>query len=191
MNKSYQRIQALLVESTNEVQAYCNENNWINEIKAYINKWTVKLVLDWKSIRISEIEEQLNKIKSWIDNIKNGMEKIIITKNKLIKIDTMPIENLLVPRLDSIYNEICECVVKEINKDTNSFINLMNKILKELNNKPKSIEEFADFAKKATKHKTNVATYEAKTNLIKAQLDVNIINYIFFYFFQGFINFIF
>ena len=176
MNKFYQRIQALLVESTNEVQLYCNENNWINDIKAYINKWTVKLVLDWKSIRISEIEEQLNKIKSWIDNIKNGMDKIIITKNKLIKIDTMPIENLLVPRLDSIYNEICECVVKEINKDTNSFINLMNKILKELNNKPKSIEEFADFAKKATKHKTNVATYEAKTNLIKAQLDVNIIS---------------
>jgi hypothetical protein len=58
------------------------------------------------------------------------MEKIIITQNKLLKLDTMPIENLLVTKLDAIYIEICECVLKEINKDSLSFISTISKTLK-------------------------------------------------------------
>ena len=120
----------MLVDCTNEIDKYCNDNSWVNEIKLYVNKWSPKLVLEWKAIGTIEIDEQLNKIRAWIENIKNGMEKIIITKNKLLKLDTTPIETLLVTKLDSIYTEICECVLKEISKDSHSFITIMNKTLK-------------------------------------------------------------
>ncbi len=130
LNSIYSNIQEFLVECSTEIDKYCQENNWVNEIKAYINKWSPKLVLEWKTGGTFEIDEQLNKIRNWIENIKNGMEKIIITQNKLLKIDTMPIENLLVSKLDAIYIEICECVLKEINKDSLSFISAISKTLK-------------------------------------------------------------
>jgi hypothetical protein len=130
LNKIYSNIQSSLIDCANEIDKYCNDNNWVNEIKLYVNKWSIKLVLEWKNSGTFELDEQLNKIRGWIENIKNGMEKIIITKNKLLKVDTMPIETLLVTKLDSIYIEICECVLKEINKDSLSFISTMNKTLK-------------------------------------------------------------
>lgn len=130
-------------------------------------------MLEWKNIGTVEIDEQLNKIRAWIENIKNGMEKTITTRNRLLKVDTMPIENHLVSKLDSIYVEICEGVLKEINKDSLSFISAINKTLKDFNDKPNSIEEFATFAKKVSKHKASISSFETKFNLIKSLLDVN------------------
>lgn len=172
MREYYARIEHLLKDSTDEIEAYCNENEWINEIKVYVTKWSVKLVLEWKQIGAFEIEEQLNKIKNWIEMIKTNIEKLIITKNKILQIDTTSIEAFLVPRLDSIYLEICECLTKEVNTDTLSFIAEMTKIIDELKERPKSIEEFAKYAKKTSKYKSNSGLYESKINAIKALLDV-------------------
>jgi wyosine [tRNA(Phe)-imidazoG37] synthetase (radical SAM superfamily) len=49
---------------------------------------------------------------------------------------------------------------------------LITLLLKDFNEKPNSIEEFAAFAKKVSKHKANISTYETKIGLIKSLLDV-------------------
>lgn len=165
-------IKDILNHETIEVEKICLEYDWTNEIKQYIVNWSVSLVIKWKSIAAYEIEDQLNKIRQWIDNIKNNIEKILITDKRLIKVETMPVENDLVPKLESIYQEICECLVKEINKDTLSFISLMNNNLKDLNEKPKSIEDFAKFAKFVSKYKDGMSQYEAKINGIKSLLEI-------------------
>jgi hypothetical protein len=165
-------IKDILNEETIEVEKICLEYDWTNEIKKYIVDWSVSLVIKWKSIAAYEIEDQLNKIRQWIDNIKNNIEKIIITKKRLIKVETMPVENDLVPKLESIYLEICECLIKEINKDMLSFISLMNNNLKDLNEKPKSIEHFAKFAKFVSKYKEGMSQYETKINSIKSLLEI-------------------
>ena len=162
------------MECSNEINKYCQDNSWINEIKAYVNKWSPKLVIEWKNGGTFEIDEQLTKIRAWIENIKNGMEKIITTKNKLLKVDTMPIESHLVTKLDSIYIDICELVLKEVNKDSLSFISAISKTLKDFSEKPNSIEEFAGFAKKVSKHKGSISLFETKFNTIKSLLDVNL-----------------
>ena len=62
--------------------------------------------------------------------IKTSIESQIITKNKLFKIDCRPVEAILVPKLEAVYNDICECVLKEINADLNSFIKLITAVFK-------------------------------------------------------------
>ena len=123
------KIHAYLIDSITEISNYCAENDWISEIKRYITKYSLKLVLEWKAIGSYEIEDQLNKIRNWIENVKTNIDKTIITSNKLFKIDCRSIENFLVPRLESIYTETCECILKEYMKDTRSFVDLLNKII--------------------------------------------------------------
>lgn len=77
-----------------------------------------------------EIEEQLNRIRNWIDQVRTGIEKTILTTNRVIKVDCKSIEDILVPKLDAIYNEICECILTEVNKDTSGFNEFMQKIIK-------------------------------------------------------------
>lgn len=125
------RVQDMITESTNEIDSYCVENDWLNQIRAYANEWKVEDVLEWiRTNGANEIEDQLIKIRTWIDNIKNGMEKTFVTKNRLIKIDTNPVENALVPRLDKIYADICEFTIKEFFKEAHGFVAEVKKIIK-------------------------------------------------------------
>ena len=121
-------------EATAEIQRYCDENKWISDIKSYTSKYSSKLVMTWKPLGSHEIDEQLSKIKAWVEMIKTSIESQIITKNKLFKIDCRPVEAILVPKLETIYNDICECILKEISADLNGFIKLITTVLKVWNN---------------------------------------------------------
>ncbi len=119
-----------LLEAIDEIEHYCNENSWISDIKKFITKYSLKLVLEWKAIGSLEIEEQLNRIRLWIDQIKMGIEKTILTRNRLLKVDCSSLEETLVPKLEAIFTEICECILLELNKDTSDFNGFMTKIIK-------------------------------------------------------------
>ena len=119
-----------LLEALSEIDHYCIENGWISDIKKYITKYSLKLVLEWKAIGSLEIEEQLNRIRLWIEQIKLGIEKTILTRNRLLKVDCRSLEETLVPKLEAIFNEICECILVELNKDTSDFNGFMTKIIK-------------------------------------------------------------
>jgi len=88
------------------------------------------MVAEWKKVGAFEIEEQLVKIRNWIEAVKTNLQKTIITSNRMLKIVTKPIENFLVPRLEQTYTDICEFVVKEFNKDITNFITQINKNIK-------------------------------------------------------------
>lgn len=115
-------IETALMEAINEIDTYCKDNEWISEIKAYTAKFSKKTVLEWKAKGSFEIEEQLSKIKSWTDQIKTSIDAEMITKNKLFKVDCKPIESILVPKLETIFTETCECILGEIKNDLTSFV---------------------------------------------------------------------
>jgi hypothetical protein len=176
--KNYQKkIKDHLIDCLNEIDAYCAQNDWISDIKKYITKYSAKLVLEWKAIGSHEIEEQLNKIRNWIDQLKLGVEKTIITNNKVLKIDCKSIEETLVPKLEIIFNEICECIQSELNKDSGNFNDFMNKVIKEIDNRPKNIEVFSNYAKLVNKHRDNIPVYESRIANIKNFIDVARQNY--------------
>lgn len=128
--KYQQSVRNLVEESVNEIESYCTANSWISEIKKYISNYSSKLVLEWKAAGSIEIEEQLNRIRNWIDLVKTGIEKTIITRNRLFKVECKQIEDILVPKLEAIFNEICECILAEVNKDTGSFNEFISKVIK-------------------------------------------------------------
>ena len=85
-------------------------------------------MLEWKTTGAFEVEEQLSKIKNWIESVKSNIEPLIITKNKLFRIRCQPVQVILLPLLDQVFNEICEIILGEINKDLASFIKLISNI---------------------------------------------------------------
>lgn len=121
----------MLTEATEEIEKYCATHDWVNQIKSYVNEWHEENVREWKSKNgANEIEDQLTKIRSWIEKIKTGIEKIVITENRILRVDTRPIEKLLVPRLEKIYIEICEFTINEITHEAKTFSDQIKKILK-------------------------------------------------------------
>ncbi len=177
MRKFSLELLKMLEEATSEIEQYCNDNAWVNEIKTYINQWSVKLFSEWKEIGAFEIDDQLSKIKAWTESVKTSIDKTIISKNKILRIDSTPLEDFLVPRLDAIYAEICECLMAAINKEVTSFISIMEGILEELKLQPTTIEDFANYTKKVFKYKENMSSYEGRINSIKQLTDVARINY--------------
>lgn len=164
-------MNSLVNDAMNDVEQFIKENSWIRDIKVYVTKWSIKLLNDWKSLGSFKIEEQLIQIKTWIDNVKN-MEKTILTTNKVFKIDCSSVEKILVPRLDGIYNEICETIIQETTKNAQDFVAKLTYILKELDRKPDTIESFANYAKMAFKRKTNMNTFAERSNSIKGLMEV-------------------
>lgn len=171
------RIEAHLLAATNEIQAYCQENEWVSEIKQFVTKFTRKQVLDWKAVGAYEVEENLNKIKLWMENIKGNIEPVKITANKLFKINCKPVELILIPLLENVFKEVCECILSEVMTDLAGFIKLIGNILAELNNKPKSIEDFSRYTNKFNDFKGKMATYEARVAGIKTSLEIVRVHY--------------
>ena len=163
------KIETSLIEATNEINEYCIENQWITDIKIFTTKFSRKLVLQWKSQGSFEIEENLTNVKLWIDSIKLNIEAIKTSRNKIFKIDCTQIEKILVPKLEKLFNETCEWTIVEIHIDLNNFIKLITEIIRELNTKPKSIEEFAKFSNMVNEVKSRVVEYEMKITSIKVR----------------------
>ena len=115
-------IETNFLEAINEIDAFCKDNKWISDIKIFTTKFSKETVLEWKTKGSFEIEEQLSKIKSWIDQIKTSIDLKMITKNRLLKINCKPIETILIPKLDSIFTETCECILMEIKNDLTTFV---------------------------------------------------------------------
>lgn len=110
-------------------------HEWLNQIRAYVNEWRGEEdVREWKETTngggANEIEDQLTKIRSWCERIRSGVEKVIVTENRVLRVDTQPIERMLVPRLEKIYNEICEVTIGEIVKEAKTFADQIKKIIK-------------------------------------------------------------
>ncbi len=129
MNDVSSSIEKNILEAVNEIDLYCKENDWISKIKVYTSEFSKKKVLEWKTTGAFEIDEQLGKIKCWIEQIKTSVDAELITKNRLFKIDCRPIEAILIPKLETIFNEICECIVTEITYDLSSFVKTISNAL--------------------------------------------------------------
>ena len=115
--------------ASGEIANFCEKYLWLNDIKKFVTNWNRRLFDEWKKNGSIQIEKQLNEIRNWSENIRDNLPKTLITQNKILKIQTNPIENYLLPKLDTIYNEICEILVIEINKDTSILIQGIQKII--------------------------------------------------------------
>ena len=155
----------------NDVEAYCNENAWISEIKSYLSGWSIDLLQQWIAVGTFKIEEELAKIRTWIENVKN-MEKVILTSNKVFKIDCSSVEVIIVPHLDAVYAEIGAKITEENTKNAQDLISQLTKILKQLEQKPDTIEDFAYYAKITFRHKSNMTVFGEKNMLIKSLWEI-------------------
>lgn len=164
-------INKIVDEAIDDVELYCRENSWISDIKAYLTAWTIDLLDQWISVGTFRIDEELAKIRSWVETIKH-MEKIILTKNRVFKIDCSSVETILVPHLDSIYAEVGDRITKDNTKNATEFNNQLTKILKQLDQKPDTIEDFAYYAKIAFRHKNNMSSFGEKSALFKGLWDI-------------------
>jgi dynein heavy chain, axonemal len=169
--KNVKIIDKIIDEAMDDVELYCNENLWISDIKKYLTAWSIDLLDGWVTMGTFRIDEELAKIRSWVETIKH-MEKIILTKNRVFKIDCSSVETILVPHLDSIYAEIGDKITKDNTKNSQEFVAQLTKILKQLDQKPETIEDFAYYAKIAFRHKNNMTSFGEKGTLYKGLWDI-------------------
>jgi hypothetical protein len=85
-----------------------------------------------------------------MESVKGNIEPVRVTRNKLLKVNCKPVEAILIPLLEKVFGEACECVAAEVVADLQAFLKLIAANLAEMNNRPKSIEEFSRYAHKVS-----------------------------------------
>jgi hypothetical protein len=171
LKQNIETIKRIVDDAMNDVEQFCKENSWLSDIKTFITKWSISLAVEWKTQGAYMLEDQLNRIRTWIDNVRN-MDKVIFTSNKVFKIDCSSIEVILVSKLEAIYSETFEYCVKETIKDAKEFITMINKIIKELDKRAETIEDFANYARMVYKHKSNTSAYLEKFSFLKSLFEI-------------------
>jgi hypothetical protein len=171
LKQNIDTIKRIVDDAMNDVEQFCKENSWLSDIKTFITNWSVSLAVEWKVKGAYMLEDQLSRIRTWIDNVKN-MDKVIFTTNKVFKIDCSSIEVILVSKLEAIHSETFEFCVKETIKDAKEFIAMTTKIIKELDKRAETIEDFANYARMVYKHKANTSSYLEKFSFLKSLFEI-------------------
>ena len=173
-----QRLRQTLTDEIEQVGEYCTSCEWTNDIKKFVSSWSNKQVKEWKAASGAyQIEEQLNKIRAWTESIKTNVDKRVVTRSMLIRVDASCIEETLVPSLDAVFADICETTLREINADSLAFKASIQAIIDEFDQTPQDIQDFADYASRVLRHKEDMSMHEGRIASIKALIDVVRINY--------------
>ncbi|KAH9487912.1 hypothetical protein Btru_067436 [Bulinus truncatus] len=117
MNQEYQQVlknqEELMQAALLDINNYCQSNQWMNEIQKFCTLWDEKSVVDFKSAAAFTIEQKLTEIRQWADRVKN-FDSSYVTENSFFYVDCTAVQEVLLPRLNDIYQEIVSFVADEV-----------------------------------------------------------------------------
>jgi hypothetical protein len=97
-----------------EVKAFKLENAWLSEVHDFVKEWNDDQITKWED-RPSDIEELIKRIDGWEMRIAN-MPVSIMSSCKLVSVDCRPLSGSLLPKLNSIKQQLYKRVIEQQNK---------------------------------------------------------------------------
>ncbi|ESP00380.1 hypothetical protein LOTGIDRAFT_173233 [Lottia gigantea] len=161
----------LLKAAYDEIDHYCQSNEWLNEISHFCRKWNDKSVKEFKGAAAFTIEQKLTELRMWSEKIRN-FDVGFTTENGLFLIDCSAIHDGLLPRLNDIYQELITFIAEEARSMSKVFCEEMKIVLKNMKDKRPIVSAFAIFAKNYSQYKKNTPQYQQRVEYIKSLFEV-------------------
>ena len=97
-----------------EVQAFKLDNAWLSEVHDFVTNWSDDQITVWED-RPSQIEELIKTIDRWEMMIAN-MPVTVTSSCKLVSVDCRPLSRALLPKLNSIKQQLYKGVIEQQNR---------------------------------------------------------------------------
>ncbi|XP_041347210.1 uncharacterized protein LOC121367129, partial [Gigantopelta aegis] len=154
-----------------EFDQYCDFNSWLCDIHIFCKKWSDKSVKEFKGSAAFTIEQKLTEIRQWSEKVRN-FDRYFVSENGMFYIDCSIIHNVLLPKLDEIYQELITFVSEEGKTLAKLFVSDMQTVLQNLKKKHASVGAFAIYAKNYYQYKKNMPNYQQRIEYIKSLFEV-------------------
>ncbi|XP_064648692.1 dynein axonemal heavy chain 6-like isoform X2 [Lineus longissimus] len=175
LDKDYKKAlkiqEELMHESLLEIDQYCEDNGWLIEIYQFCSQWSDKTVVEYRNVAAFNIEQKLTEIRQWIERVRN-FDLNFKTTNGIFFVNCCGVHDLLVPKLNHIYKEMVTFIAREARKLAQGFVDEMNSIIKNLQNKDTALDKFAKYSKNVHEYKKNMISYQQRSDYIKSLFEV-------------------
>ncbi|XP_013418883.1 dynein heavy chain domain-containing protein 1-like [Lingula anatina] len=170
-NRAIKTHTDFLIAGLTEIDDYCKENSWLNEIHQFCKGWNDTSLQEWKGAPAFNIEQRLTEIRSWTERIKMS-DRAFTTENGIFHVDCSALQKDLVPKLNSIYKELVTFVAEEASNRGKQFCNEMKVVLQNMRDKKVSMDAFAVYAKQITQYKKNSQQFQQRVEYIKSLFEM-------------------
>uniref|UniRef100_A0A8W8M9M4 AAA+ ATPase domain-containing protein n=1 Tax=Magallana gigas TaxID=29159 RepID=A0A8W8M9M4_MAGGI len=160
-------VEKILNTALDEIDTYCDMNNWLVDIFKFCLKWTSDSPKEYRGAPAFTIEQRLIEVRQWQEKVRN-FDKNFITDNGIFFVDCSNIHDYLIPRLSQVIHEVLKFVSDEARKLATEFCDEMKEVLENLRKKDSSMAGFAIFAKNYTTYKKNGPQYQQRVSYIKS-----------------------
>ncbi|KAI0211602.1 hypothetical protein LSAT2_003574 [Lamellibrachia satsuma] len=161
----------LMEAAINEVEDYCENNAWLNEINTYCNNWTEESVTQLEGAAAFTIEQKLNELRQWAERVRL-FDHSYTTENSIFYVDCSWIHDCLIPKLDDICLQICSYIAVDAGERSIRFHREMKVVLENMKDKQTSMGGFAAYARNMNSYKSNIHNYHRTVDYIKSLFEV-------------------
>ncbi|XP_062587861.1 dynein heavy chain domain-containing protein 1-like, partial [Saccostrea cucullata] len=161
------REEEILNCALDEIDNYCDMNNWLVDIYKFCLNWTSDSPKEYRGAPAFTIEQRLIEVRQWQEKVRN-FDKSFTTDNGIFFVDCSNIHDYLIPRLSQIIHDVLKFVSDEARKLATEFCDEMKEVLENLRKKDSSMAGFAVFAKNYTTYKKNGPQYQQRVSYIKS-----------------------
>ncbi|CAF1165003.1 unnamed protein product, partial [Didymodactylos carnosus] len=168
-------------EAFDEIDQYCEQNDWLIEINRFCVQWTPNQMKQMsESKQIFSIEEHCTMLRGWIDKTRT-FELSYSTSTQLLKIDCSVISHQLCTKVETIYENFGTYLYRYTFTDSQSLIDKFQHAINIFDNIPASIETFANYASFLTIHKTQLSNYQETIEYLNSLFEILHLHYAKFY----------
>ncbi|CAE1318737.1 DNAH [Acanthosepion pharaonis] len=142
--KSIEHEVLMLSKAKKNLNKYLDSLRWLETIYKTCKYWTSESLSSFKNLPPQDIEQRLGELNAWGKKVRE-MDVTFITKNQLFSVDSIEIYDYLIPRLDSIYQQLLNYVLTESMNNSVLFCEKIHQMAKVLEGKPVDVKDFAEY----------------------------------------------
>lgn len=171
VENSIKKLKEKLAVAGDDAEIFLSSLCWLEEIIVFVSEWEDSNFNDWKTKSTLLVEKHMLKLKSWSAQIER-MATSYITPNGLLFIDCLPVQQMLLPRLQEIFENIVKVLSEDYHIKAKMFISQLQCITKNLLVPSLEVDKFAKFYIYVKEIEKQLLEFSQKMDHLKATSDV-------------------
>ncbi|XP_072332032.1 dynein heavy chain domain-containing protein 1-like [Scyliorhinus torazame] len=143
-----QRKQKLLFKAAvKEIIMFRTRHLWLVEAYQMVHMWSLDELEKLRGWKPQQYQNRIMQLKKWLGRLK-GMARLFVTRNRILVLDCLAIQDRMVPLLKSIKLDILSFLKLECENRTRELITDLTEAIKQMQQKPTEYVAFAFYLSK-------------------------------------------
>ncbi|GCB83135.1 hypothetical protein scyTo_0023415, partial [Scyliorhinus torazame] len=120
---------------------------WLVEAYQMVHMWSLDELEKLRGWKPQQYQNRIMQLKKWLGRLK-GMARLFVTRNRILVLDCLAIQDRMVPLLKSIKLDILSFLKLECENRTRELITDLTEAIKQMQQKPTEYVAFAFYLSK-------------------------------------------